>query len=290
MKYLLVLLAVFTSTQVSAIVYSWPVVTDVQVQVVDANTAKYLVSYNKLPVDDPSLTGNETAREVIQAHTGTWSYEGKHAQVCIYHRHHDTDGTVNSGQCSDIGYAKDENMKFIDFANKITPKTEPVYHVFAPLEGMENECVGIYAFTDSTQSRGYVPWATVHNQFWTGGTGYAGQCVGVPTINQFCNLRTPSITLDYGKITLSEAKGKVKKADVMVECTSAMKYLLRLQGVNDILLNNDMTAKITANGSALGETLHAEMGLNKVEIASTLQGTPRTGSFAGAGVLMVSYP
>ncbi|PNF13487.1 hypothetical protein A6J71_00150 [Enterobacter cancerogenus] len=115
-------------------------------------------------------------------------------------------------------------------------------------------------------------------------------CIGLPPANEWCALTEPAITLNFGSQTLANAPSARVSATTHVECTTGMKYTLRLRGLNAIPLANGMEASLTANGEDLGATLNGESGLNAVTLAASLTGTPRSGSLNGNGVLFVSYP
>lgn len=119
-------------------------------------------------------------------------------------------------------------------------------------------------------------------------------CTNVPpNPGEYCAMATSSITMDYGTLASSAAQNAAVTANVKIQCTNAMKYVLRLPGrQKNIYLSNGMSAEITADGKALGSTLDGVAGSNNiVTITSTLTGTPtRTGSFSGNSVLGVEYP
>jgi hypothetical protein len=108
----------------------------------------------------------------------------------------------------------------------------------------------------------------------------------------WCQLITPSVTFDFGTLVANAAVGVSKTQNIAVSCTSAIKYKLRLYSDNDsVKLTNGMTAKVTANGRALGTTLTGLAGSSTVPITVTLGGTPTsTGAYSGVGVIYLDYP
>jgi len=140
-------------------------------------------------------------------------------------------------------------------------------------------------------TQGFVPWIQFPLYSWNGGAGtVVGTCLGTPPANQWCALTEPAITLDFGSQVLANAPSARASATTRVECTTGMKYTLRLRGQDAILLANGMIASLTVNNQALGSTLNGESGLNTVTIGASLLGTPESGSLNGNGVLFVSYP
>lgn len=138
------------------------------------------------------------------------------------------------------------------------------------------------------------PWAAYKYNRYFGGLSGDESCTNVPPQpDEYCAMATSSISMDYGTLTSSAALNATKTASVKIECSSAMKYVLRLPGRQDsIHLSNGMEAVITANSKALGSTLDGVAGSNNtVTITSKLTGTPiTTGSFSGSSVLGVEYP
>jgi len=117
------------------------------------------------------------------------------------------------------------------------------------------------------------------------------KCLGLPPADNWCALKTPEITLNYGTLTSDNAVGTKKSANVIVECTDAIDYTLRLRGKSEIPLTNGMNVTLTANNSPLiSTTFKGTKGDNSVVIEGTLNGTPVDGAFSGSEVLMVSYP
>lgn len=126
---------------------------------------------------------------------------------------------------------------------------------------------------------------------WNGGVPGGTTCLSSPPISEWCAMATPSVTFNYGTITVQDAQGSQRDANVNVQCSAGMKFSLRLRGGNSIALSNGQSVTLTADGKALGETLTAESGIRPVTLRSTLTGTPlRTGAFEGSDVLYVSYP
>ncbi|BBL31571.1 hypothetical protein PAFU01_30190 [Pantoea ananatis] len=111
-------------------------------------------------------------------------------------------------------------------------------------------------------------------------------------MDQWCALKTPTVEIAYGTLTLKDAEGSNKTAGVTVECTTGMKYTLRLQDANnETSLDNGGRVTWKAGGMAMGETLTGEAGENGVDLTATLHGPfGRTGEFHGSGILFVSYP
>jgi len=267
-----------------AIEYEWPIVSGVDVTLTSSNSATYIVHFEKTTINDPTIAKTTTVLQAARAHgmpeIQTYSY-------VIYHRHnndsHPDDPIASYVQVSSAS----TGVNFANFAADITSRTAGTtrthYH-----SGSSNgsECVGA-TLTAGGQGNSYYTWLS---RTWNGGV--QGGCIGTPPVNQWCALTTPVLNVSYGTLTVGEAEGFTRVASVQVECTTGMKYTLRLPtGDQRIALNNGGTASIAADGHALGETLEGQAGENEVNLAVTLHGPfERTGAFEGSGVLFVSYP
>ncbi|QLK60036.1 hypothetical protein GE278_04205 [Enterobacteriaceae bacterium Kacie_13] len=249
---------------------AFPVVTNVDVNLTSSSTATYTVSF----VSDPSLDNLSALKNKIPTEM---SYFG------IFHRHKDektSELMIASGQ--KVNLLGTSGYTWLDVGNAWTDQFGKSGTVTLKHTGVNgSECAGFLGINQS-------------NYLWNSAIIPpipAAKCIGTPPVNNWCALKTPEITLNYGTLTSDKAVGTKKSANVIVECTDAIDYTLRLRGKNEIPLTNGMNVTLTANNSPLiSTTLKGTKGDNSVVIEGTLNGTPVDGAFSGSEVLMVSYP
>lgn len=266
---------VFISVWVASIItYSppsaaFPVVTDVKINLLSASTADYTVTWKQDPsLDNLSALQNEVPQQMVK--------------FGIMHRHVDNISHIQVAAGGVITQVREKNLTWMQVAKLFTDEhgafgTTVIHH-----QGVNgNECVGFIGDKgmETPWAEGFIPPIP------------QAKCLGTPPANNWCALKTPEITLNYGTLTSDKAVGTKKSANVIVECTDAIDYTLRLRGKNEIPLTNGMNVTLTANNSPLiSTTLKGAKGDNSVVIEGTLNGTPVDGAFSGSEVLMVSYP
>jgi len=266
--------------------YNWPIAESVDIDIVDSKNAWYTLHMTTITIDDPTILPTTTTADVILRHWGStlnvsWGY---------YHRHNPSSDSRGPSAAVHGLEAANKSLPFVRFANELALKhgkgTITLPHNGSP---NGNECVGTTMYSwliDNTSD--FDSWLTSQ---WNGGAGTAGNCLGTPPAHEWCALTQPAVTLSHGRATLKDAAGNIASGSVGVECTTAMKFSLRLRAANNIALSNGMTSHLTVDGRELGSEINGTAGANVVAIQSTLQGTPQgAGPFEGHGVLMVSYP
>lgn len=82
--------------------------------------------------------------------------------------------------------------------------------------------------------------------------------MGMPPVGQWCALTEPQIIMDFGTLVMNSAN---TATNTQIECTTGMKYTLRLVGLEKIPLANGMQASLTADSKALGSTLDGSEGV-----------------------------
>jgi hypothetical protein len=251
---------------------AFPVITDVKVKITGGDTADYTVTYQ----DDSSLDNLSALQAKVPQEM---------AKFGIFHRHLNWNSTIpEMGGSDKVVQVREKNLTWIQVAKLFRDSyglsgTVIMQHGAGP---NGNECVGLIGATSAFRP----PWSEAFVPPFP-----QAQCVGTPPANNWCALKTSEITLDYGTLTSDKAVGAKKSANVIVECTDAIDYTLRLRGKGEIPLSNGMNVTLTANNSPLvSTTLHGAKGDNSVTIEGTLNGTPVDGAFTGSEVLMVSYP
>ena len=271
--------------QCQAVTYEWPYLTSVDVLQTASTQVRYTLHMAKTRVVDDSIGEEDTVYDVLAAkgkktYTTVWIWGGYHK---IYRDSWHEWRVVNEDAVS--GWATE---KWVDAAKELSSKwgsgTMTIYQDGSPVG---SDCVGTGMWTASTSSN----WDEfVSSELWNGGV--TGACLGTPPLGQWCALKTPTVEIAYGTLTLKDADGSTKNAGVQVECTTGMKYTLRLQDANnETPLDNGGRVTWQAGGKAMGETLTGEAGENGVDLTATLHGPfERTGEFHGSGILFVSYP
>lgn len=277
--FLIAIVAALVAGNVNAKTYKWPIISSVDIQAAGGNKVNYVISigYDLLP---ESSATNESVKVCSPSCILRFAFR-----------------KIDPSTGDDVSYlfifpevaAGWSNMtwkKLLEATSKLT-STSVTKDIFTGSEGLQCVDVGLIpiSFRDS-------PWSN-----WLSTRmvppGVTPRCFGFPPVNQWCALTTPSVMFDFGAIRLQDAVGARKKANVNVQCTMGMKYVLKIKGLDHMPLDNGMSAKFTANGKVLGEPLDGVVGkVNPVELEATLQGVPPTGGgdFSGTSILEVSYP
>lgn len=277
--FLITIMAVLVAGNVSAKTYKWPIVSSVSIQPAGGNKINYVISigYDILP--ESSATNTQ-----IRVCTPNCILRFAFRKI-----------NVSTGEDVSFlfifpevaaGWSNITWKQLLEATSKLT-STSVTKDIYSGSEGLQCVDVGLIpiSFRDSPWSN----WLSTR----VAPPGVTPRCFGFPPVNQWCALTTPSVTFDFGAIRLQDAAGARKKANVNVECTMGMKYVLKIKGLDHIQLDNGMTAKFTANGKMLGEPLDGVVGkVNPVELEATLQGVPPAGGgdFSGTSILEVSYP
>lgn len=277
----LCLMILTVTCNVSAKIYKWPVITGVDIKTTGSSKVNYVISigYDLLP---ESSATNDKVKECNSS--------------CMLRL---------AFRKMDIATGKDAPLIFtfpdaaspwqgvtwktlLEATNKLTA-TSTTKDTYSGIEGNQCVDVGILPISFSGDNATWSQWLSTR----VAPPGVTPRCFGFPPVNQWCALTTPSVSFNFGYVRLQDAVGVSQTADVNVECTMGMKYVLKLKGLDHIQLDNGMVAKFTANGKALGEPLDGLQGkVNPVKLEATLQGTLPAdgGDFSGASVLSVSYP
>lgn len=138
--------------------------------------------------------------------------------------------------------------------------------------GNGNECVGYVAYSDN-------------NVKWSTAIFPAGACVYAPPGNEWCEVVTPTITLDHGVLNIGTGHTTTSKFDA--KCTAPMKVRLVL-GQDSVSLG-DGKSKLEIPGSVGGfHSLHE--GMNNLSMVSSLTLPPTAaGIYQGSTVLYLQY-
>lgn len=108
-----------------------------------------------------------------------------------------------------------------------------------------------------------------------------------------CSIHLPD---RIGEITASDVSTIRRSRDIVIKCTSDIKFKLNLQQQNttpnSISLSNGMKALFKVEGSDLADSIHQGIdGLTTLQLTASLTGdADSTGPFEGSGVIGISYP
>lgn len=280
----MILVAMAMAMPCKGVSYEWPYVASVDVTIGSSTTATYTLHMARTVINDDSIPEGATVGEVLRAKglgTGAssqWEWGG-------YHRHNSAADPVVSARAWQIGAQSDS---WTTVAKRLSSGYgEGRFRLFHDGSKNGGECVGTGMWV---AGRSDMEWDRWPLYMWNGGV--SGGCLGTPPPDQWCAMKTPTVEIAYGTLTLKDADGSTKTAGVTVECTTGMKYVLRLRDAeNETTLDNGGRVTWQADGKDMGETLTGEAGVNSVDLTATLHGPfERTGVFQGSGILFVSYP
>lgn len=146
-------------------------------------------------------------------------------------------------------------------------------------KGNGNECVG-YIFLP--------PGVSTVGTKWSRAVYPGPTCVYAPPGKDFCEITTPSITIDHGVLTVTDANGDTASELVTMRCTTATKVTLRLlSGVDYIPMQDNAKAKIRIDGKSAGGTFDFPAGNTQVLLESTLMDIKKEGDYSGYSVLII---
>ncbi len=143
------------------------------------------------------------------------------------------------------------------------------------------------------------PWSNMHTMtFVPPGVAPVNsvECIGTPPANEWCAPETKSLDFDFGTLSLSEISTIQRKRDIVIKCTSDVKFKLNLYQQNEmpgsINLSNGLKAVFKVGGTDLVESIHQGIdGAITLSLTATLTGeADSTGFFDGSGVIGISYP
>lgn len=281
------------SGQAVALTYQWPIATGVQIEASGSGATsgkKYTVYMSTTTITDNSIKADAAAFDVLKArisgrfNPNKMSWGGYFGVDFLTSR-----GSVNVTESLEL---RDQTITFLEWSKILASQFgKGVIKLNFTGGAYGSSCVGTGVWSGSTTN--YNVQSIDIDQFmsfysWDGGKS---TCITTPPSNEWCALTEPVITLDFGTLALSNAPSANAHATTKVECTSGIKYALRLTGdeLSSIQLNNGMKATLTANSKAMGALMEGVKGLNTVTLGANLAGTGKTGPFTGSGVLIVAY-
>lgn len=277
--------------------HMWPVLTDVQA---DSKGEYATVTWTTIPV---TLTEAELDSVGCNMHTLVTD-----CNMSIFNRVDkdkfgiNRDGT-NKTNIAVINAPPGASSRFtwrmIFSVNTFTPGTKTIR---SPNYTLNSSCYRIALIGRESLNGGWptdYPWATI-DRFTYVPPGIApvnsAECIGTPPDNEWCAPETQSLNFDFGEITASDIQTVRRSRDIVIKCTSDMKFKLNLQQQNEtpnsISLSNGMKALFKVEGADLTESIHQGIdGLITLPLTASLTGdADSTGPFEGSGVIGISYP
>lgn len=143
------------------------------------------------------------------------------------------------------------------------------------------------------------PWSSVHREAFTPpgvSAVNSAECIGTPPLNHWCAPETDTLDFDFGVIVPSEISSVQRSKDIVIRCTSDMKFKLNLFQQNEmpgsISLSNGLKALFKIEGDDLSETVQQGVeGTISLPLTASLTGNADSaGFFEGSGVIGISYP
>lgn len=272
-----------------AISWNWPIVTHVDILITSPTTARYTVTMGTISEEDERITGVMTFKKAMDTlGMGGFYPSGKTVFWSHYHRHNNAGGGVSSSPTRAYQFSTEE--RFVSVAATVTDRYgSGTFSIIHSGGANGNECVGSTTHSSSNDTGfNFDEWLS---RAWNGLDGISKRCLGTPPPNEWCALSTPAVTLEFGNVGIRDIARANAEAKVGVQCTTGMKYTLRLVGADAIPLSNGLKAELSAAGQPLGATLNGAAGDNTVDLTAKLSGNnPTDGAFSGQGVLFVSYP
>lgn len=244
----------------------YPVMVEVNTEITSSTSAIYHIKQQLVEVGDASE---------VPAPLGGYMIMG--------HRHYTSESTSYWTSGNDRIYANVVAGQTIGeaaralYKNKGAGKTT-LQHVGGP--NHFGECVG-YAWGRSAPISD--PWESVIFP--------PGTCVYVPPGNEWCQILTPQIILDYGQVSISPGGNQNlrKTEDISIECTAPMNVRV-VFGEDVIKLGAGVQSSLGMLNIVDGK-ISLNQGINKQIVSSDLSVTEitRAGDYSGSTVAYITY-
>ncbi|EMH4138333.1 hypothetical protein ACTVNX_03680 [Serratia nevei] len=239
----------------------YPIITDVTTTRINFNTSEY--RFKQQLVDIGALAD-------MPAPPGSWTG--------LTHKHINYRGAAAQAQVTaQVGHVKVITGETIGQAavrayNSGAQGVNIMWHIG---EQDTRECIG---YMNGPQP--ISPWDSVIMP--------VGSCVFVPPAEQFCNISSPSVSLEHGILTLGMGDSTASY-DMSLICTAPMKIRISF-GQDVVLLSNGLRSKL-AVPAAVNGFVSMLAGTNKTEITSTINvpKNAKTGQFSGSSVVYIEY-
>lgn len=189
-----------------------------------------------------------------------------------------TQGSCNPTGCRGIVLAGET---FSQAAMRITENGTALQHgeIYHSGYGNGGECVG-YIFLH--------PSASTTSTRWSKAVMPGSTCVYAPPGDDFCKITSPSIILDHGTLTVTDANGNETSQWVNMRCSTATKVTIRFaSGIDYIPMQNNAKANIKVDGQSVGGKFYFPAGDTQVEIKSILEDITQAGDYTGNTVMII---
>lgn len=277
--------------------HMWPVLTDVQA---DSKGEYATVTWTTIPVTlteaELDSVGCDRFQLVHECYLSVFNRVDKD----ITGLYRDTTNKTNIVQLNaPPGASSRFTWRMVFSANTFTPGTKTIRSRNYTLI---SSCFRMGLMGSEALNGGWpndFPWATIDRITYVppGITPVnGGECIGTPPPNEWCAPETQSLNFDFGEITASDVPTIRRSRDIVIKCTSDIKFKLNLQQQNEtpnsISLSNGMKALFKVEGADLTESIHQGIdGLITLPLTASLTGdADSTGPFEGSGVIGISYP
>lgn len=251
----------------------YPVVSSISTRILSASAADYYVSF--AVIDVPAADQPAPANASFSLAHRHDAFPGGE-DIVVPNVFNFGAATCAYGECSG-GTRPGETMS--QAAMRITKNGKALKSLVVGHSGQGNgnECVG-YVFL--TAPYGPIP--------WSGAILPGNTCVYAPPGNSFCEIETPTLTLDHGNLTLGNANGSEASKKVEIHCSIATTVTLRLASdINYIPLQNNARANIMINDKPVGGRFNFPASYSEIEIKSVLDGVSMEGDYSGTSVLII---
>ncbi|EPM1538078.1 hypothetical protein [Serratia ureilytica] len=232
----------------------WPVVTKLETKVVGGVVQYRIISWDYF--DLPAANG------VAHSDGGIW----------LTHRHCSDTACSNPMAAPSYSVPVKTGDNLSAAAAKIKMNTL-VKHT-GPRVG---ECIGVVY---SPIKGSPVPWSSLIFP--------PGSCVWAPPAKEWCEVITPSITLEHGILVVGTGRNDAV-SNVTIDCTAQMKVKISFDK-DIVLLSNGAKSKLTVPNSSNG-WVNLKAGGNNAEVKSTIEinGDVDAGPFQGSSVVYLEY-
>ncbi|EOY5381065.1 hypothetical protein [Cronobacter dublinensis] len=198
--------------------------------------------------------------------------------VCLAVSGKDTIQWEDTGTCVSDAMKVDRRMTLGEYALKVYNNggsSISDINFRSGVTNTDNPCVAYVAAPNEIQ----FSWSSVINP--------AG-CTAVPVPYEACKITTGDILLDHGTLSAKEAEGNSAKANINVQCNTALSMKFHLSNNQSFIdLQPSGSSQITLNDQPLGVKMDLLSGSNSLVIKDSLSGVTEAGVNSGSSVLVM---
>lgn len=145
-----------------------------------------------------------------------------------------------------------------------------------------SDCIGYFAI-DSEITATYPNWS-----LWSSAVYPAGSCASTPTVSNWCKLISPTLVLDHGAISLTQAEGHSAEDSLSIQCNSSATVQLKLVGGLDYIpLTPNGKAYLSIDGKAPGSVISLPYGNSTLAVTDKLSNLSQSGVYYGSSILVL---